>query len=165
MPDLDPVSKNLPKPLCLNPRITRIQCNPWRYGLQEKKQRVRYLGNTASVDWLAAFAPLGPAEVRAFVFGVSSPAELDDDLVAELGNGIAAALNLYAELGYQSFNMAMYGAPPGTRGYPLNLRLLCRSNLEPLYRSDSTWLERVHWEAAVDVAPEELAARAAGRFG
>jgi len=131
---------------------------------EEKRQRVRHLGSTGNVDWLAAFAPLGPAELRAFVFGISSPSELDDDLVAELGHGIATALNLYAELGYQSFNMAIYGAPPETRGYPLNLRLLCRSNLEPLYRSDSTWLERVHWEAAIDVSPEELAARAAGRF-
>ena len=131
---------------------------------EERRQGVRHLGSTGNIDWLAGFAPLGPAELRAFIFGVSSPAELDDGLVAELGRGIAAALNLYAELGLQSFNMAIYGAPPGTRGYPLNLRLLCRSNLEPFYRSDATWLERVHWETAVDLAPEALAKRAAGRF-
>jgi galactose-1-phosphate uridylyltransferase len=85
-------------------------------------------------------------------------------LVEELAAGIAAALSLYAELGFQSFNLAVYGAPPETRGYPLNLRLICRSNLAPLYRSDATWLERLHWEAAVDVVPEELAARARAHF-
>jgi galactose-1-phosphate uridylyltransferase len=130
----------------------------------ERRDGARFLGNTGSVDWLASFAPLGPAELRAFVFGISSPAELDDELVEELGAGIATALGVYAELGFQSFNLAMYGAPPETPGYPLNLRLVCRSNLEPLYRSDATWLERLHWEAAVDVVPEELADAARPRF-
>ena len=131
----------------------------------EKRDGRRYLGSTGHVDWLASFAPLGPAELRAFVFGVASPAELDDALVAELGHGIALGLGLYAELGFGSFNMAIYGAPPGTPGYPLNLRLICRSSLEPLYRSDATWMERLHWEAAIDVWPEELAERAGARFG
>jgi hypothetical protein len=85
-------------------------------------------------------------------------------LVEELGEGIATALNLYAELGFESFNMAMYSAPPGGEGYPLNLRLACRSNLQPLYRSDSTYLERLHWEGAIDISPEELAERAGDRF-
>jgi hypothetical protein len=32
------------------------------------------------------------------------------------------------------------------------------------YRSDSTWLERLHREGAVDTSPQEVAERAAGRF-
>jgi UDPglucose--hexose-1-phosphate uridylyltransferase len=130
----------------------------------ERRAGERHLGSTGRVEWLASFAPLAPGELRAFLFGAASPAELDDDLVEELGHGIATALNLYAELGFESFNMAIYGAPPGTEGYPLNLRLGCRSNLRPLYRSDATYLERLHWEAAVDVSPEELAERAGERF-
>jgi MFS family permease len=66
-------------------------------------------------------------------------------------------LDVYAELGFQSFNLALYGAPPETDGYPLNLRLVSRSNLDLLYRSDATWMERLHWEAATDIVPEELA--------
>jgi hypothetical protein len=50
------------------------------------------------------------------------------------------------------------------RGYPLNLRIACRSNLKPLYRSDSTFLERLHWEAAVDLVPEDVAERLRDRF-
>jgi galactose-1-phosphate uridylyltransferase len=131
---------------------------------EEKRQGARYLGSTGSIDWLASFAPLGPAELRAFAFGIASPAELSDERVRELAEGIASAVHLYDELGFNSFNLAIYGAPPETRGYPLNLRLLARSTLEPLYRSDVTWLERLHWEAAVDVMPEELAERAGSRF-
>ena len=124
----------------------------------------RYLGNTGRVEWLVSFAPIAPAELRAFIAGVSSPAELGDDLIAELAHGLALALSAYAEMGFESFNLAIYGAPPGTEGYPLNLRIACRSNLRAFYRSDSTFLERLHWEGAVDLRPETIAERIGGRF-
>ncbi len=130
----------------------------------EREAGERYLGSTGSVEWLASFAPIAPAELRAFIGGVASPVQLDDDAVEELGYGIATALNLYSELGFESFNMAIYGAPSATPGYPLNLRMACRSNLQPLYRSDATYFERLHWEAAVDISPERLAEQAADRF-
>jgi UDPglucose--hexose-1-phosphate uridylyltransferase len=130
----------------------------------ERRSGERYLGSTGRVGWLASFAPVAPAELRAFVGGTASQVELDDDLVAELGEGLATALNLYAELGLESFNMAIYSAPPGTDGYPLNLRLAARSNLQNLYRSDAMYLERLHWEGAIDIWPEELAGWAGDRF-
>jgi hypothetical protein len=42
--------------------------------------------------------------------------------------------------------------------------MACRSNLKPFYRSDSTFLERLHWEGAVDLAPEDVADRIRDRF-
>jgi hypothetical protein len=39
-----------------------------------------------------------------------------------------------------------------------------RSNLKPFYRSDSTFLERLHWEGAVDLVPEAVAERLADHF-
>jgi UDPglucose--hexose-1-phosphate uridylyltransferase len=130
----------------------------------ERRSGERYLGDTGRIQWLAAFAPVAPAELRAFAPGVSSPAELTGDLVSELAHGLALALGAYAEMGFESFNAAIYGAPPGTEGYPLNLRLACRSNLKPYYRSDSTFLERLHWEGAVELAPESVAQRIGDRF-
>ena len=131
----------------------------------ERRSGERYLGDTGRIQWLASFAPIAPAELRAFVRGISSPAELTGDLIGELAHGLALALGGYAEMGFESFNGAVYGAPPGTEGYPLNLRLACRSNLKPYYRSDSTFLERLHWEGAVDLAPETVAQRMGDRFG
>ena len=130
----------------------------------ERAEGVRYLGGLDRVEWLTSFAPVGPCELRAFVPGVASPTMLGEETVEELGAGIATAAGLYAELGYGSFNLALYGAPPGLDGYPLNLRMICRSSLAPFYRSDATWLERLHWEAAVDTSPEELARVAGDRF-
>jgi galactose-1-phosphate uridylyltransferase len=130
----------------------------------ERRSAERYLGDTGRVQWMASFAPIAPAELRALIPGVSSPAELTGDLVEELAHGLALALGGYAEMGFESFNCAVYGAPPGTPGYPLNLRLACRSNLRPYYRSDSTFLERLHWEGAVDLAPERVARIIGERF-
>jgi UDPglucose--hexose-1-phosphate uridylyltransferase len=130
----------------------------------ERAAGVRYLGSTGRVEWLASFAPLAPCELRAFISGVASPSQLDGPLASELGAGVFRTLNLYAELGFESFNMAIYGAPPGAVGYPLNLRLACRSNPTPFYRADATYFERLHWEAAIDIAPEEVAERARDRF-
>jgi UDPglucose--hexose-1-phosphate uridylyltransferase len=131
----------------------------------ERSAGERHLGATGRVEWLVSFAPIAPAELRAFVAGCSSPAELDDDAVEELAAGLQLALTAYAEMGFESFNLAIYGAPPATAGYPLNLRLAARSNLKPCYRSDSTFLERLHWEGAVDIAPELVAERIGPRFG
>lgn len=125
----------------------------------ERRLGLRHLGGRGTVEWLTAFAPVGFNEIRAFVPGRSGVGDLDQTLVAELGHGLATALNLYAELGFQSFNWALYGGPV------LNLRLVTRSNLKPLYRSDAAYFERLHWQGMVDTSPEELAERARGRFG
>jgi galactose-1-phosphate uridylyltransferase len=130
----------------------------------EKGLGERYIGAIGGVEWLASFAPVGFHELRAFIPGVSGPAQLSHAQVEALGEGVAIALNLYADLGIQSFNAALYGAPPEQTGYMLNLRMVARSNLQPLYRSDATYYERLHWQAMVDSVPEELAARAQERF-
>jgi UDPglucose--hexose-1-phosphate uridylyltransferase len=130
----------------------------------ERRTGERHLGNSGQVEWVVSFAPIAPAELRAFIWSISSPAELDEDLIAELAHGLTLALNAYAELGFESFNLAVYGAPPGMDGYPLNLRLACRSNLKAFYRSDSTFLERLHWEGAVDLPPEIIAEHIGERF-
>jgi len=130
----------------------------------ERRDGRRFLRNSGRVQWLVSFAPIAPAEIRAFVPGVASSAELGDELVAELARGLTITLGAYADMGYESFNLAMYGAPPATAGYPLNFRIACRSNLRPFYRSDSTFLERLHWEGAVDLVPEDFAERIRDRF-
>jgi galactose-1-phosphate uridylyltransferase len=128
----------------------------------ERRLGERYLGELGGVEWLAGFAPFGFNELRALVPGVGSPEQLDEQRAGALAEGIARALNLYAEMGYQSFNLGIYGAP--TAGHVLSVRLVCRSNLQPLYRSDVAYFERMHWQPMVDGTPEELAELAGDRF-
>ncbi len=153
-----------PVPTTAQRLLTDVAPKRFREYADAERHGERSLGSTGTIEWLASFAPIGPAELRAFFLDLASPAEVDDAVVAELGHGLSLALGLYAELGFQSFNLAIYGAPPGTRGYPLNLRLVARSYYGPLHRSDAMWSERLHFEAAVDLAPETVAALGRARF-
>lgn len=134
------------------------------YVAAERRAGERYLGSTGTVEWIVSFAPTGPAELRAVVPGVGSPEELSEDQVAELGHGVATALTFYAELGFASYNLALYGIGRSTGRRGMLLRMVCRSNPSPWYRSDVMWLERLHGETAVDLWPEDVADRAGERF-
>jgi UDPglucose--hexose-1-phosphate uridylyltransferase len=122
------------------------------YVEQEREDGERLVSSTGRVDWIAAFAPVGPAEIRAFVEGASSPEELDEAAVGELADGLSHALRLYASLGFQSFNMALTGSP-------FVFRLVGRAYFGSLLRSDAMWSERLHLEAATDIWPEVVAER------
>ena len=122
----------------------------------EQREGERLIGSSERVVWLAAFAPAGPAELRAFVADAASPEQLDESVVAELADGLSRALSLYASLGLQSFNLALSGVPESL----LVLRLIGRAYFGPLLRSDAMWGERLHWEAATDLAPERVAEHA-----
>jgi galactose-1-phosphate uridylyltransferase len=152
-----------PHPTTMQEQLARVPAERVQdYLATERRLGERYLGSLSGVEWLAGFAPLGFNELRAFVPGVRSPEQLDEERVAALAEGIARALQLYAELGHQSFNLAISGAPAA--GHVLSARLVCRSSLQPLYRSDVAYFERLHWQAMVDGTPEELAERAGDRF-
>ena len=152
-------------PTIVQELLSRVPGEQYRdYLGTEKRLGERYLGRIGCAEWLTSFAPFGFNELRALVPGVAAPSQLTPDQVSDLGEGIARGLNFYAELGCQSFNMAIYGAPPTTDGYMLTVRLVCRSNLDYLYRSDVTNSERMHWQAMVVGTPEDLARKAGDRF-
>jgi UDPglucose--hexose-1-phosphate uridylyltransferase len=125
----------------------------------ERQSGERLIASTGRVEWVAAFAPVAPGEIRALVSEAASPEQLDESVVAELADGLHRALRVYAELGFKSFNLALYGTPPTTDGSLLLLRLVGRATFGPLRRSDVMWSERLHWEAATDLAPERVAER------
>jgi galactose-1-phosphate uridylyltransferase len=62
------------------------------YLAAERRWGERYLGCTGRVEWLVSFAPIAPAELRAFIRGIASPIELEADVVLELAGGLTSAL-------------------------------------------------------------------------
>jgi UDPglucose--hexose-1-phosphate uridylyltransferase len=127
----------------------------------ERELAERLVASRSGIDWIASFAPIGPAEVCAFVAGPGSPEELEDGQVEELGRGISTVLGVYAELGFESFNLAFYGVPGAQM---LLLRIVARAYFGPAERSDAMWSERLQWEAATDLAPERVAELARAAF-
>jgi UDPglucose--hexose-1-phosphate uridylyltransferase len=127
----------------------------------ERADGARLVASSGGIDWLASFAPLGPAEICAFVSGAGSAHELEDARVDELAPGISAVLRVYDGLGFQSFNLALYGVPGAEF---LLLRLVARAYFGGAERSDAMWSERLQWEAATDLAPEHVAELARATF-
>jgi UDPglucose--hexose-1-phosphate uridylyltransferase len=130
-----------------------------RYMELERDGGERFIAASGRAVWLASFAPTGLAEIRCLVPDAPSTSDLDDDAIAALASGLSTVLGLYAELGFQSFNLALHGAADATL-----LRVVARAYFGPLQRSDVMWSERLHAEAATDLNPEQIAERARGLF-
>ncbi|HZT53591.1 MAG TPA: hypothetical protein VE995_04345 [Gaiellaceae bacterium] len=151
-----------PRPTTMQRLLAELPPGRLRAYLEvERADGERLLASADGVHWLAAFAPLGPAELRAVVEGASSPHELEDAQIEALARGLAAGLGVYDRLGFQSFNLAVYGVP-GPDG--LLVRLVARAYFGAAERSDAMWSERLHWEAATDLAPERVAELARPAF-
>ena len=91
----------------------------------ERQLGERYVAEIGGIEWLASFAPIGFYD-RAFIRRTPSAVQLSGEQVEALGHGLATALNLYADLGFQSFNAALYGAPATGRRWSTRRRRMSR---------------------------------------
>ena len=148
-----------PEPTTVQRLLADFGASSVREYVELERQSERWITSTGRVEWLASFAPVGPAEIRAVITDAASPEELDEPAVLELAHGISDALRLYAALGFQSFNLALLGVPRTAARPALLLRLVGRAYFGPQLRSDAMWSERLHAEAATDLAPEAVAER------
>ena len=124
----------------------------------EAARGLRFVGRVGRTTWITAFAPLGFNEVRAVVPGCETFLDLTEDDLNALSAGISRVLQWYELTGYNSFNLALYSGPlNASRGWCVHLSMITRTAMLPYYRSDAMHMERLHWEAAVDRAPERIA--------
>jgi UDPglucose--hexose-1-phosphate uridylyltransferase len=124
----------------------------------ERGRNERFAWDIGSTAWMTAFAPIGFNEVRAVVRGRATLLQLDDADIAYVAEGISRVLMWYSALGYDSFNLSLFSGPlEGSPSFRVNLVMVTRTAMLPYYRSDAMHLERLHWEAAVDRAPETAA--------
>jgi len=124
----------------------------------EEARGLRFVARVGRTRWITAFAPIGFNEVRAVVPDCETILDLTDDDLNALSAGIARVLQWYELTGYNSFNLALYSGPLNTsRGWRVHLSMITRTAMLPYYRSDAMHMERLHWEAAVDRAPERIA--------
>ena len=124
----------------------------------EEARGLRFVARVGRTAWITAFAPIGFNEVRAVVPGCETFLDLTEDDLSALSAGISRVLQWYELSGYNSFNLALYSGPlNSSRGWRVHLSMITRTAMSPYYRSDAMHMERLHWEAAVDRAPERIA--------
>ena len=137
----------------------------WDELLHQEESGPRWLGRRGRVAFLVPFAPIGFHEVWAVVQGSTGIEQLTDDDCADLGDGLSRILGGYHDFNLTSFNWALYGGGPHpTDRWSTLLRVVSRGNAEPMYRSDVTFFEKLHAEAMIDLAPEDLAESLRPRF-
>jgi galactose-1-phosphate uridylyltransferase len=128
--------------------------------VEEERRGERCIGAIGKVAWMTPFAPLGFNEVRAVVRDRETLLGLTADDRSSLASGIARILAWYDRQGYNSFNLVLYSSVfNDSSALGVTLTMVTRSALVPYYRSDAMYFERLHWEAAVDRTPEEVASR------
>lgn len=132
----------------------------WNDLVSEETQRAeRMISRDGSIVWMTPFAPIGFNEVRAVLCERATILDLSSADIQALASGISRVLAWYDSIGYNSFNLALYSGELGNGGaVRVNLTMVTRTALAPFYRSDSMYLERLHWEAALDRTPEDVAA-------
>ncbi|MEO5744691.1 MAG: hypothetical protein ABIQ53_08910 [Terracoccus sp.] len=130
----------------------------WDTLLAQEQGGPRWVGSRGRVAFLTPFAPIGFHEVWAVVSGCSAIEVLTEQDCAHLGEGLSTVFTAYHGFNLTSFNWAIYGGGPAPSGrYSTLVRVVSRSNAEPMYRSDVTFFEKLHHEAMTDLPPEELA--------
>lgn len=131
----------------------------WDELLAQEQDGPRWVGRIGRVSFLTPFSPIGFHEVWAVVDGCLDVEQLTDADCADLGTGMSRVFGAYHDLSLTSFNWALYGGgPTPSSSFSTLLRIVSRSNAEPMYRSDVTYFEKLHSEAMIDLAPEDLAA-------
>ena len=124
----------------------------------EEARGLRFVARVGRSMWITAFAPIGFNEARAVVSGCETLLDLTEDDLNALLAGISRVLQWYESTGYNSFNLALYSGPlNNSQGWRVHLSMITRAAMLPYYRSDAMHMERLHWEAAVDRAPERIA--------
>ena len=138
----------------------------WTDLVEQEAGGPRWVGRTGRVAWLTPFAPTGFHEVWGVVGGVADLTELTEQDTQDLGRGLSQVLAVYRTWNLASFNFALIGGGPQARehGHQVVLKVLSRSNPEPVYRSDATYFERLLGEAMIDLSPEEVAEGIRARF-
>jgi UDPglucose--hexose-1-phosphate uridylyltransferase len=131
----------------------------WATLVDQETGGPRWVGGTGRVAWLTPFAPTGFHEVWGVVTGAADLIDLTDEDCAALGHGLSRVLGTYLSWNLASFNFAIIGGGPQGReqGHQVVLKVVSRSNPEPMYRSDATYFERLLGEALIDISPEEVA--------
>jgi UDPglucose--hexose-1-phosphate uridylyltransferase len=131
----------------------------WTALTEQEAGGPRWVGQTGRVSWLTPFAPVGFHEVWGVVSEVADVTELTEEDCQALGQGLSRVLAAYHAANLASFNFGLIGGGPlaGEHGHQVVLKVVSRSNPEPVYRSDATYFERLHGEALIDLSPEEIA--------
>lgn len=126
----------------------------------EKKAGQRYIGETGSWQWLAAFAPEGFFEIWGILPDITTLRDTTQDNWLALAQGVLNTQKFYRSLGRNGYNLGVLLLEDGSDDLELRVVLTVRSNYAAWVRSDFTGFEVMLGDMATFSAPESTAERA-----
>jgi galactose-1-phosphate uridylyltransferase len=124
----------------------------------ERAAGERFLGETDTMAWMLAFAPLGAFDVLGVFRRPCAPSNFREREIGELAAGIIKTLRFLGELNIHSFNMALYFNPADGAFHP-HVRICPRVSIPPLDTSEINYMRMLHNETMTTMKPEEVAAK------
>jgi UDPglucose--hexose-1-phosphate uridylyltransferase len=128
------------------------------YLAHEKSEGSRYIGQTGSWEWVAAFAPEGFFEIWGILPGTTSFQQVTADGWQDLARGVINTQHFYRSLCRNGYNLGLLAVETPASCLELRVVLVVRSNYAPWVRSDHTGYEVMLGDMATFVAPEQTAA-------
>jgi galactose-1-phosphate uridylyltransferase len=127
------------------------------YLSHENSEGTRYIGQTGSWEWVAAFAPEGFFEIWGILPEITSFQKITAVGWRDLARGVINTQRFYRSLHRNGYNLGLLSVE--TPGSTLELRavMVVRSNYAPWVRSDFTGYEVMLGDMATFVAPEQTA--------
>ena len=130
--------------------------------LAEKEIGERYIGNTGTWEWIAAYAPSGFYEIWGIATAEHSlliPGK--QGIWQDLAEGVLNIQKFYRSLNRNAYNLSLLSVEDTTDIPCLKISLTARSSYAPWVRSDFTGFELASGEMATFTLPESVAAMAA----
>ncbi|MEJ5299978.1 MAG: hypothetical protein WHS38_03220 [Thermodesulforhabdaceae bacterium] len=125
----------------------------------ESEKNERYVMKLGESHWIMAFSPIGTNEILGIFPEKGNILKWEEDDVAALSRGVSLSLKFYYSLGFSTFNFSLFGSPLGDDSpyYGAFIRLVCRQNFVPHYRTDDYYLQKLMENEIISTTPEELA--------
>jgi galactose-1-phosphate uridylyltransferase len=141
-----------------NYAVTSSDGNLWRDLVDsEKEAGERFIADTGTICWLAAFSPKGMAgEIDFIVKEKTSLFDLTEADFEELLSGLSKVFNYLSVNNFISFNLAFYAAMINENNLWVQGKIVPRFEINPLGTSDLNYFEKLHNEIICLVVPEQL---------
>lgn len=127
------------------------------YLMHEKQDGSRYIGNTGSWEWVAAFAPEGFYELWGILPGITSMRQITDVDWYDLAQGVINAQRFYRSLCRNGYNLGIILIEDQNPYLEVRVVLIVRSNYAAWVRNDHTGFEVMLGDMATFTSPEKIA--------
>ena len=130
------------------------------YLQSEKETGSRYIGNTGSWEWMAAYAPEGFFEIWGILPGVTSLRAAGSLIWKGLVQGVLNIQKFYRSICRNGYNLGILSVEAPSSRLELRVVMMVRSNYAAWVRNDHTGFELMLGDMATFTLPEEIADKA-----